>query len=235
MSFARVVLVTIQALFNGLACTPPNPTSQKLRYHTEEMYILQIAPLIFKIHQLIAYLCAAFEILYYLRTVIPVSSPFPPLTGLICPASPVPGSSSIRLTPPFVLGVVAVVLGAYIRLDCFKTLGHLFTFDLTIHPEHRLVTSRFYAYVRHPAYTGSLLLVFGLAFSHLTRGSWMTECGPLRSERTALVVWAVWWLWTFCVGISRADAEDKQMRKLFKEEWDAYATAVPWWFFPGII
>lgn len=159
----------------------------------------------------------------------------PQLTDLICPASPVAGSSALHLTPSFVIGVVAVVLGAYIRLDCFKTLGQLFTFDLTIHPEHRLVTSRFYGHVRHPAYTGSLMLVFGLAFSHLTRGSWLTECGPLRSERAALVVWAVWWLWTFCVGISRADAEDKQMQKLFKEEWEAYAIAVPWWFFPGII
>lgn len=63
----------------------------------------------------------------------------------------------------------------------------------------------------------------------------MTECGPLRSKASAIVVWAVWWLWTFCVGISRADAEDKEMRKLFKEEWTAYAAAVPWWFFPGLI
>ncbi|KAF8890254.1 hypothetical protein CPB84DRAFT_1400730 [Gymnopilus junonius] len=235
MSLPRVVLVSVQAIFNGLACTPPNPTPQKLRYHTEEMYILQIAPLIFKLHQIIAYLCALFEILYYLRAVIPISSPAPALTDLICPASPAPGSSALLLSPSFVVGVVAVVLGAYIRLDCFKALGQLFTFDLTVHPEHRLITSRFYAYVRHPAYTGSLMLVFGLAFSHLTRGSWLTECGPLRSERSALVVWAVWWLWTFCVGISRADAEDKQMKKLFKEEWETYAVAVPWWFFPGII
>jgi len=25
------------------------------------------------------------------------------------------------------------------------------------------------------------------------------------------------------------------MRKLFPEEWDAYAAAVHWWFFPGLI
>ncbi|KAH9485884.1 hypothetical protein JR316_0002799 [Psilocybe cubensis] len=235
MSLARAILVTIQAVSNGSVCSPPNPTAPKQRYHTEEMYILQIAPLIFKCHQLIVYLCAAFEILYYIRGILPIPSQLSPVASLICPASPAPGSTSIQVTPSFVLGVVAVVLGAYIRLDCFKALGHLFTFDLTVHPEHRLITNRFYAYVRHPAYTGSLLLVFGLAFSHLTRGSWMTECGPLRNERAAIIVWAVWWLWTFCVGISRADAEDKEMRKLFSEEWEAYAAAVPWWFFPGLI
>ena len=184
-----------------------------------------------QIQQFITWGWAIFEILFYLRVVLPITSPTPFVTSIIC----LPPQPNIRLTPFFIIGVIAVILGTYIRLDCFKTLGHLFTFDLTIHPEHRLITSRFYAYVRHPAYTGSLLLVFGLAFSHLTRGSWMRECGPLRASSSAIVVWALWWLWTLSVGISRADAEDKQMRKLFPEEWDAYAAAVHWWFFPGII
>lgn len=187
-------------------------------------------PLI-QIQQFITWGWAIFEVLYYLRVVVPITSPTPFVTSIIC----LPPQPNIRLTPSFVIGVIAVILGTYIRLDCFKTLGQLFTFDLTIHPEHKLVTSRFYAYVRHPAYTGSLLLVFGLAFSHLTRGSWMRECGPLRASSSAIVVWALWWLWTLSVGISRADAEDKQMRKLFPEEWDAYAAAVHWWFFPGLI
>ncbi|TFK20029.1 hypothetical protein FA15DRAFT_625966 [Coprinopsis marcescibilis] len=230
MSLSRVALVVIQAFCNGLACTPPNPTQQKQRYHTEEMYILQIAPLIFKCHQFICWFCAVFEVLHYFAQVLQVPS-FGASSSLVC----LPSQSNVRLTPMFVIGALAVVLGCYIRLDCFKTLGAMFTFDLTVHPEHRLVTSRFYSYVRHPAYTGSLLLVFGLACSHLTRGSWMTECGPLRNRVAAIFVWAFWWLWTFCVGISRADAEDKQMQKLFREEWDAYAAIVPWWFFPGLI
>lgn len=49
------------------------------------------------------------------------------------------------------------------------------------------------------------------------------------------MVWAAWWCWTLTVGVSRAEAEDKQMRKLFKEEWEAYAVNVPWWFLPGFI
>ncbi|KAG6860203.1 hypothetical protein C0995_014437 [Termitomyces sp. Mi166 len=167
MSLTRVALVTMQAVCNHYACTPPNPTPAKGRYHTEELFILQIAPLVFK-------------------------------------------------------------------ANCFRTLGRLFTFDLTVDPNHTLVTQRFYSYVRHPAYTGSMLVVAGLAFSHLSKGAWLTSCGPLRIPGSAPLVWAAWWGWTLCVGISRAQAEDNQMRKLFKEEWVQYAINTPWWFFPGV-
>ncbi|KAJ3912116.1 hypothetical protein F5877DRAFT_54503 [Lentinula edodes] len=241
MSLARATLVIVQALTNHWACTPPNPTQQKSRYHTEELYILQIAPLVFKLHMIIIWICAFFEVIYYLSTlsifgtttILSSVSPFasPLLKTLACPATSTP---RIGISPFFVIGIVAVVLGSYIRLDCFKTLGKLFTFDLTVHPEHRLVTSSFYAYVRHPAYTGSMLLVAGIAFSHLTEGSWLTECGPLKSNGSALVVWAAWWVWTLAVGVSRAEAEDKQMQKMFPGEWERYAENVAWWFFPGL-
>ncbi|KIK56336.1 hypothetical protein GYMLUDRAFT_174366 [Collybiopsis luxurians FD-317 M1] len=231
MSALRVSLVVIQALANHWACTPPNPTSEKSRYHKEELYILQIAPLIFKIHMTILWICALFEILFYSSTLVPSTSLSPIASAVICPQTSDP---RIRVTPMFMIGIVAVVLGSYIRLDCFRTLGQLFTFDLTIHPEHKLVTSRFYSYVRHPAYTGSMLLIAGLSFSHLMEGSWLTECGPLRPSSSAVIVCALWWLWTLAVGVSRAEAEDRQMQKLFADEWDKYASNVPWWFFPGL-
>ncbi|KAF9495908.1 hypothetical protein BDN71DRAFT_806382 [Pleurotus eryngii] len=230
MSLARVVLVLIQAVSNQWACTPPNPTPPKARYHTDELYILQIAPLIFKVHQAIIWLCTTFEVLFYLGTLLPVSSPTSFINSLVCPSQ-----CNLKVTPLFVIGVMASVLGTYVRLDCFKALGELFTFDLTVLPQHRLVTTRFYAHVRHPAYTGSMLLVAGLACSHLSRGSWLTECGPLYAPGSAIVVWAAWWIWTLAVGISRADAEDKQMKKLFQTEWEEYAANVPWWFLPGLI
>ncbi|KAF8873479.1 hypothetical protein BD779DRAFT_1451852 [Infundibulicybe gibba] len=232
MSLIRAALVTVEAVCNQLACTPPNPTPSKGRYHTDELYILQIAPFIFKIHQLLTWTCAAFEVIFYLLTLLPASAHTTTLTHLACLPNSQP---TIHTTPMFIIGVLAVALGTYIRLDCFRALGQLFTFDLTIHPEHKLITSRFYGYVRHPAYTGSILLVAGLAFSHLTDGSWLTQCGGLSSGGSALAVWALWWMWTLCVGFSRADAEDKQMKKLFGAEWEAYAIQVPWWFFPGLI
>jgi protein-S-isoprenylcysteine O-methyltransferase Ste14 len=228
MSLSRTVLVCLQAFCNQLAFTPPNPPLVEGRYHTEQLYILQIAPLIFKlIHQVLLWVCAFFEVVFYVNSTL--SYPIP--SSSICLTS----QPNIHLTPLFTIGVLAVALGTYIRLDCFQALGHLFTFDLTIYSDHKLVTDRFYAYVRHPAYTGSILLVAGLSFSHLTGGSWLTECGPLTASGSALVVWATWWSWTLSVGFSRADAEDKQMKKLFNAEWECWAANVPWWFFPGLI
>lgn len=175
-----------------------------------------------------------FETIFYLWTRLPAASPITTYTlTLICPFPP-SHSSPVYITPLFVIGVIVVVLGASIRIDCFRTLGSLFTFDLTIHPNHTLVTRRLYSYVRHPAYTGSMLVVAGLAFSHLSEGAWLTSCGPLRLPGSAPLVWITWWAWTLCVGISRARAEDNQMKKLFKQEWTQYSINTPWWFLPGV-
>ncbi|KAJ7866765.1 hypothetical protein B0H14DRAFT_3861912, partial [Mycena olivaceomarginata] len=75
------------------------------------------------------------------RTLRPISLYHSPL--LLCTPRP-------PLHPLFIIGVVAVALHALIRLSCFRALSELFAFDLTILPQHRLVTPDFYAYVRHP-------------------------------------------------------------------------------------
>lgn len=134
----------------------------------------------------------------------------------------------------FLFGIVLVALATFIRVHCFRELGQLFTFDLTIHPEHKLVTSGLYRYVRHPSYTGSLFLIAGITLSHLTPGSWARECGVLRPFASEFL-WAAWWVWSISVCVSRAYAEDHQLRKLFASEWDVYAAEVEFWFVPGLL
>ncbi|KAJ7109487.1 hypothetical protein C8R44DRAFT_289465 [Mycena epipterygia] len=230
MSLLRVTLICIQAGCNHLAFTPPHPSIAKgvSRFHTDEAYLLQIAPFISRVHQRTVWFSAGFEILYYLFTLASMSSKGTP----VCLVS----QPNIHITPWFCIGWTAVVLGTYIRLDCFRALDEMFTFDLTIHPQHKLVTDRgFYRYVRHPSYTGSLLITAGLSLSHLTKGNWPTECGPLIIPFSGFIIGVSWFLWTFAVGLSRVDAEDKQMRKMFPQEWDAWAANVPWWFLPGLL
>ncbi|KAG7095859.1 hypothetical protein E1B28_006551 [Marasmius oreades] len=47
MSLARAVLSCTQAVAHRYAMTPPNKTQPKDRYHTEEPWVLQIAPYVF--------------------------------------------------------------------------------------------------------------------------------------------------------------------------------------------
>lgn len=184
-------------------------------------------------HKFIVWLCVALEICYYLNIVSPFKL-IPPLSvnSMICPLS---APDALRATPLFIIGVLAVILGSYITVDCFHALGNFYTVDLTVHSQHKLCTSRFYAYVRHPSYTGALLVVLGLTFSHLSSGSWLTTCGLLRVPGTSFLVWALWWAWILCVVCGRAHAEDEMMKKLFNVEWELYAAQVPWKFFPGVI
>ncbi|KAJ7751808.1 hypothetical protein DFH07DRAFT_745298 [Mycena maculata] len=222
MSLLRLALIGIEAVCNQMAFTPPNPSvAPKLtRFHTEEPYFLQMAPFISRV-------TASLETLYYLFTL----GYFRATRSPVCLAS----QPNIHITPLFCIGWMAVILGTYIRLACFRTLKEFFTFDLTIHANHKLITDGFYGHVRHPAYTGSLLMTAGLSFTHLTRGNWATECGPLMVPFLGPMIGTFWFLWTLAVGLSRVNAEDAQMRKMFPQEFEAWAAKVPWCFLPGLI
>lgn len=174
---------------------------------------------------------AATEIVYALNHYFGATL-FPSLSAhvdtAICPAT-----RSHIVTPLFLTGVLLSVVGMLIRIRCFQELGQLFTFDLSILPDHRLVTSGSYSYVRHPSYTGSLFIVIGIALAQFTAGSLAVECSALGTVGSGFL-WAVWWMWTLSVGVSRAIAEDKELQKLFGSEWDAYAATTKYWFIPGL-
>ncbi|MCS6926196.1 MAG: isoprenylcysteine carboxylmethyltransferase family protein [Candidatus Binatia bacterium] len=59
------------------------------------------------------------------------------------------------------LGLVSLTLGTGIRVAGMAQLGALFSGFVVVHPEHRLLTTGCYRWVRHPIYAGSLLAVAG--------------------------------------------------------------------------
>ena len=65
-------------------------------------------------------------------------------------------------------GLVLIVAGLVVRWTAILTLRKYFTVDVSIVSNHRLVSTGVYKFVRHPAYTGSLLsfLGLGLVFSN---------------------------------------------------------------------
>lgn len=66
-----------------------------------------------------------------------------------------------------ILLVALFFLGFVLRWYSIFVLGRFFTVDVTIDAEHSLVEKGPYRYVRHPSYTGSLLMLVGFGLSLL--------------------------------------------------------------------
>lgn len=64
-----------------------------------------------------------------------------------------------------ILGMSLMVIGLVIRWTAVLTLRRYFTVDVAIVEGHKIVQSGLYKYIRHPAYTGSLLTFLGLGLS----------------------------------------------------------------------
>jgi protein-S-isoprenylcysteine O-methyltransferase len=70
-----------------------------------------------------------------------------------------------------ILGVGVFVVGLALRLCSIFYLGRFFTGKVAIATDHRLVDSGPYRFVRHPSYTGALMLFIGLG---LVIGNWLS-------------------------------------------------------------
>jgi len=148
---------------------------------------------------------------------------------------PALAASKIRITPVFIVGWLLVISGSLIRLACYRELGNLFTFHLSMRKDHKLITSGPYSVVRHPSYTGAMMAVLGFFLCNLSSGSWMRECSGLllKGGRVLLSV-AVVLVVTMGLGlVARTYKEDDMLRKEFKE-WDEWAEKVPWKMVPFV-
>ncbi len=59
------------------------------------------------------------------------------------------------------IGIASFVFGTFIYLKAKKTLGKYFSEKLRLLQDHKLVTSGIYSHIRHPIYSGEILLLLG--------------------------------------------------------------------------
>jgi len=148
-----------------------------------------------------------------------------------------PGSASaIRVTPSWLSGTALVCAGALIRYYCYRELGRFFTWEMSLKKDQYLVTTGPYSYVRHPSYTGMLLVTIGTVLYQLSHGSWLYETGWLEVISVKFFV-VVWLAYIACVPgmmFYRVFTEDQVLRGEFPAEWEAWAKKTPYRIIPFV-
>jgi protein-S-isoprenylcysteine O-methyltransferase len=127
----------------------------------------------------------------------------------------VPGARLPHADALYPVGFALFVLGAMLRAWSIRTLGRFFTVQVAIASDHKLIEIGPYRVLRHPSYTGSLVMFVG----YLTcNGNYLTMAIVLL---TVLVVF-----------IRRIHIEEAALAETFGNAWRAYAKRtwrlLPW-------
>lgn len=71
----------------------------------------------------------------------------------------------------FISGLILIVLGSVIRRWCFRALGEYFTGDIQARAGQPVIRTGPYDLVRHPSYTGGMLMYAGIG---LALSNWLS-------------------------------------------------------------
>jgi len=83
-----------------------------------------------------------------------VSFPLAFVKSLSFPAS--------SILPAFAAGNALLVAGSLLRRHCWKVLGRYFTGDVQVHSDQPVIQHGVYRWVRHPSYSGGILMQAGI-------------------------------------------------------------------------
>ena len=134
------------------------------------------------------------------------------------------------------MGLTLMVLGSWIKLMTYRNQGQCFRFEDSIQKDHELIVSGPYSVVRHPSYTGGILISCGLFPWHLSKGSWIMESGSWDTTlgRSLVTVYFSVIILIILFTLARMTKEDIALRNRFGKKWDDWAKRVPYSIFPGI-
>ncbi|PPR01157.1 hypothetical protein CVT24_006124 [Panaeolus cyanescens] len=145
--------------------------------------------------------------------------------------------SKMRLSTTQTIGGILITIGGLLRVWAMHTLGKLFSFQVGIQDEHKLVTKGPYRIVRHPSYMGMQLTHVGYLMWHLTRGSWVRESGVMTGAvgKTVVGLYVIFVVSAaYIITIGRMRQEDRMMQQQFGKAWEQWAARVRYRVMPGI-
>ena len=154
--------------------------------------------------------------------------------------APRPALHHMYASPTLVVGTILCIVGCVVRVAAYGALGQFFTFELALKDGHKLITHGPFAFVRHPAYTGLLLVKIGMVLSDFGQGSWWYAVTALKSWPSVgcIQLMAAMYITEpiFCLILmmTRMPKEDRILREAFGEQWVEWAKRVPYRILPGI-
>ncbi|KAI0703753.1 hypothetical protein BC835DRAFT_902279 [Cytidiella melzeri] len=204
-----------------VACTPPNPApseEEKKEFIERKRSDSMAIPI-----SLLAFLAQVFIHINNLTEAVVYLARGLQWHGLLA-LYPQRVLSDDRLTlvqPERLIGLLLMLAGTFIRIDCYNRLQKNFTFELAVKEDHKLVTDGSYAYVRHPSYTGALLVSLGALTLNYGRGSFwaehvLAERGPWMLLGVADVVLKYVF---FSGAVARCRLEDDVLKAHFQDQW----------------
>ena len=118
-----------------------------------------------------------------------------------------PGGRLPRPQTFYVIGLILFVLGLIIRWVAIIHLGRFFTVNVAIAEDHQLISTGPYRYVRHPSYTGTLMIFLGFGLCMQNIFSLAVVFLPI----------AIAFLW-------RMHVEEEALQAAFGEQYRTYIT-----------
>ncbi|RDX41662.1 ICMT-domain-containing protein [Lentinus brumalis] len=146
------------------------------------------------------------------------------------------GATAVAMTALVTMACVLGIAGGLIRVWCHRTLGRLFTWEMAVLDEHKLVTTGPYSFVRHPSYTGWLLVIAGNFVLLLDEGSLFSQLGWWNTLPGMAVGYFVLVYLTCLSGalVHRMRAEDEVMQRQFRGQWDEWVKKTPYSLVPFV-
>jgi len=230
----KIPILFAETIFIWKAFTPPHTSSQAERLPSTLIGRFAVTGVTFmKIAHVVNCLCETILIISYHNQDAPLSQLA--LSTFSRPLST--GARGISVTPIFLIGSLLAIAGAQLRLACYRALGRLFTFEMSVRSGHKLITDGPYAYVRHPAYSGLVLTMLGEAVVQFGKGSWLRECGWMGTvvgQIYFVVLIVPMMLISYSVSTRRLWNEERALRDRFEDDWEKWAKDTPYKMIPFV-
>jgi protein-S-isoprenylcysteine O-methyltransferase Ste14 len=214
------------------------PSSRTITTKNESSLMWLLAsPLYTGLARTITLALAAYHVAISILLATPQHNNGDAILGFMCPNPQYLDKNMFSWSPQVLVTLLLLYTGSYIRLRAYAQLGANFTYRLA-KPDH-LVTSGLYAYVRHPSYTG-IVLVLGGMYSLFLRQRGVVSCWTAGLDRRLVEEGAVGYLvpvvgfsiamWVFLR--KRVGEEEEMMEREFGQRWREYCGRtekfIPW-------